>query len=224
MENLRKTSNAADPLFAACFHEAALHHYKGDLPPKLSAEVGMEELWQQLLEAPIWSRRGSRQKASRWFQWVSEMSSIATSFGFLLVVVLRVVVERGWYKTIHDTPWCKGLGGEPPEHRTDLDKESAPQPIDDVLSRDTGASAAQAEEGMANARKQAKNTMHLAANILCSGTSLKLMKVIMVFGSISQERHNDQVVRCKTQRGGMTWWAEESAGAWEKAFLRSQRS
>lgn len=90
----------------------------------------------------------------------------------------------------------------------------------DVLSRDTGASASQAEEGMANARKQVENAMLLAANILCSSTSLKLMKVIMRFGSLSHERHNDHVVRCKTQRGGMAWWAEESVGAWEQTFFR----
>lgn len=191
---MSEASSADDALFGACYREVGIHYFKGELPANFFSQPFMAKMWEKLIECPLWAQKGSRQTASRWFQWCVEMQNLAPNFGFLLVVALRIAVERGWYKTLGDTPLWSG-DGKPPED-DDLESEAAPRSVDDnMLSRDAGPETpASAEEWMAKARKQVKNTMHLATNILCSPVSLRLMKMIVVLGAPSQERHNQQVV------------------------------
>ena len=214
-DNLFVTSDTQDPLFAFCFSRIVQYLYKGKPVPNITSEAGMEEVWSQGTSCPLWYRKGSRQKSSRWFQWVQEMDSMSQWFGYLLMVALRICIERQWWKSIEDTPLFDGVGAVvhdigDEEH----DEPLAPErdaPAMDAAEAAEGAnpSPEAAAEELQKQRKKVKNTVHLAAKIMCNDTSLTLINCIRCLGKFSWDRSTAFLKETKSLEGGAQWFAQD---------------
>ena len=208
--NLFKTSDSKDPIFRLCYEYIIHDLYKGKPPPDAHTEQHMQHVWEWLPQCPLWHHKGARQKASRWFQWLKEAQSMGQYFGCLLMVVLRVAVEKSWYKTLEDTPLCRVDAHELEEPGDEQEEPAAHDGHEELARDDPGL----AEDAVKDKRSRTKCTMHLSANIMCNRTQLKLMKMIYIVGEASHTAHNLQVTSAKTQAGCLEWFSQQATGAW----------
>lgn len=147
-----------------------------------------------------------------------EMRDILPYMGVLLLVVLRIEIENGWFKSLADTPLADNTtaavnlpddGGSPLAGTEKLPKSSA-----------QGESKKAAEERFQEKRAEAKTALRLAATLLCMRSHVSLMRAIVCIGQPCHDSPSSQVVLCKTQKGGVEWFTSKCAGAWTATALQ----
>lgn len=216
VDNLAATADCDDELFAVFAEDIACDMYKGRAPASAHLPENAPKLWEALLEAPVFEKKGSKEKASRWFDWHRQMEDILQSLACLKFVLVRMGIEQGWA-----TSMAELCGDGPALEREDgADTAGRPAPIVQAeadLQSGAAASSAderQAREALQQSRKKTQSTLHLAASILMNGSSIRLFKILTVTARPSKNAHADQVVKCSTQGGSLHWWTEMSAGKW----------
>jgi hypothetical protein len=197
-----ESSDYKDPLFKHCYVPIALHFFKGNLPMDVHSEGIMKLLWDSLPRAGVFHRKGSTQKSSRWFQWLVQMEDISLDLGFLWMVLCRVCIERNYVGTLDDLA---------SDHvRPAPVQAEAPVPAEpDRRVAGANSETALADKEMKAARKKTRNNLHLACKILNTDLQVSLIKMIYIVGRVSKERHGTQAHMCKTQLGGLHWFAGE---------------
>ena len=214
-QNLWEIADVSDPLFACC-HEFILEDLSKGSPDSLAHTApAMQDLWDALPAMPWLHKKGSRQKASRWFNWISEMETLGPFCGCMMLIVLRIAIENNWYADFTDTPLFgqhRRVEGNVAE---DCDGEELAAPVgDELLAMDAADEEMPDEAGLGKKKMATRSTMHLAANILCNRMQVKHMKVIDVTARPTSQAHAMQVSTCKTQAGCVEWWSSMAAGGW----------
>jgi hypothetical protein len=170
------------------------------------------------MEAPFFEKEGSRDKASRWFEWHRQMEALLPYMSMLKFVLLRVGLEAGWATNVED--FAVGRPLPPPSGGGGGDAGDLPAPVAaaSAAASSSGAGASSddtaAKKAMEEKRAKTKNTMHLACSIMCNEGSVRLMKILAVTSRPSRAFHRDQVHVCSTQLGGLEWWQSVAAEKW----------
>lgn len=165
------------------------------------------------MDSPIFGRKGSREKASRWFDWHRLMEPMLQWLTMLRFVLLRIGIEQGWAFKTDDL-----LGGVVRPLAND-GRDQMPPLVEEVVAEDAAAARssvddAEARAAMQERRKATHNAMHLVARILSSESSMRLIKIIFPTARAGKKAHGEQVVMCPTQKGGLEWWSQVASGKW----------
>ena len=187
---------------------------KGSLDPLAHTAPAMQDLWDALPAMPWLHKKGSRQKASRWFNWASEMETLGLYCGCMMFIVMKVAIGNKWYADYTDTPLFgqhRQVEGNVAE---DCDGEELAAPVgDEPLAMDAAGEEPDGA-GLGKKKMATRSTMQLAANILCNRLQVKLMKVICVTARPASQAYAMQVTICKTQAGCVERWSSKAAGGW----------
>ena len=102
--SLQGSSGPDDPLFEFCY-DVILHDLKaGNVLKRHHDPTVKSEIWEQAVRAHIFEQKGSRSKPSRWFSWAEQMQELLPHLGSLTYVLMRIGIERGWCRSVADTP------------------------------------------------------------------------------------------------------------------------
>ncbi len=209
---------------------------KGKTPPSFGTDEHMESVWETMPNAPLFCKTGTIDKASRWFDLISNFDDIAPYCGMLLDTVLRIGIERNYYVDVSDTGlFSEGIVPQPTATHASLASApsvaagpSSQQPATSSSSSSTPLVVAvtpakpktekEAKAALDEERKT-KNTIQVACNILCNRNGMKPKRALLLFGRISRAAHREHSELCSTQKGCVEWWSMMASGSWQKTVL-----
>lgn len=215
--NVSRTADEREELFNFLLPDMINDYFRGQPPPQAFHQDFRADMWQLFIGCPIFERKGSREKASRWFDWQSLMEPMLQWLPMLRYILLRIGIEQGWALKSEDLlgmPMAAVVGANEGEVPPAVERAIGEHGEDHLSVDDAEARAAMQER-----RKNTHNTMHLAAKILSTESSVRLLKMITVTARPTKREHSQQVVRCSTRAGGLEWWVEVASGKWLRSPL-----
>ena len=84
-----------DALFLVCYPFIVEDLYQGHTPAQMNTEGHLKEIWEWLPNCPLWHRKGSRTKNSRWFSWNRQAEEMEAYFGALMWLLLAMGLQAG---------------------------------------------------------------------------------------------------------------------------------
>lgn len=232
-ENYFGSADYNDKLFRLVYPTIIFFKYKGALPLDAYSDDHMASVWADGPQIKLLHSKGTKEKASRWFDMPTNLEAMKEDFGWLQLLLMRRALEDNWYASVQDSPLFRTslayvpVEPTPPQAPGTTDATVAlavpsravssidPMPLPSVPLPPLEASEATFEQQ----RADAKCVMHLACNIACTLTKLKLMCVIVVGGKASSDFHSANVKLLKTQSGSVEWWRLMAMGEWKKVVI-----
>jgi hypothetical protein len=225
-QNAWQTATHRDSLYRLCYPAIIFFRYRGKLPANAYTEESYSHEWESGQYIQLISNKGSREAKSRWFDMPKQVDVLLPDMGWFRYFSLRRALEENWYTSVYDSPlFQSALAYEPvepacvvaapidgdgqAEGASSSSSSSGPVPrhVDDEV-------AAAERKTFQQEKQEAKCIAHLACNIACSDTKLRLMVMYAIGSRATSEFHDLTVTQLKTQSGCIEWWRVMATEGW----------
>ena len=188
----------------------------------LGSEEQNAKVWEGLLLQRFVVGKPQRLKMSRWFHFISLSADLCSYWQGLLFALVVCAVRSGWDVCVHDlsihSPTPRLI--QPPGPREDAAVE---EEADNLDGRAVGIGEAHAEEQsisdpqrgtkksdqeIEKLRAKSLNTLDAALQVLSRKDCWMRNKVLVVFGTIVNTMHQEDVVMHRTKKGSMEFYRQ----------------
>ena len=101
-----RSSSHKCPLFQLLLERLAKQRNDGELPSDFGTEDFAMRLWDDLPSSKYWGGVKNEVKLNRFFSFCGRSREFRPDHGVLLLTLLYIGINRGWFQGIDDTPLC----------------------------------------------------------------------------------------------------------------------